>query len=640
MANVCSPQASTIASPTPQSHNRSMRKDIANLQLHEDGRGTPLPQYEKTQTVPFTLTLQEEKDKPGRFQLVVNIDPQQQKPSEGSPPKPAASKKLYANLTEIPSLGYDVSSLYQTQKSSPPSSPQEERQGWSDLDAIPPDFLQKVVPDWQVTFSRSDSTASSQSRKLADIKARIKKSGKGFVVRLLKGSSAGTNEVAEVHLGQQGNGAEPALQELDSHPRAELDASEAATTSLSPQSDTVDDHPAIFEIGTSNEPGIQRRDPQRANRLPSVPHWLSQATSDARSRVSVSEEGFSDAETLIPDVRSIADRLEEQTDLEPFSRNSSVIPTRTASVSSIVKTPTRGLSVVGPVKRVDKGNRVRGKGKAPRSDLNRSGAHKSVKRRSPRGSASDFTTIRALEHGEWLFRSRESVERVPLNESSDEQEPNECNIWQHPVRENDSTRQKARRRSSADELSGAGKPRVRLRLQTDVPRPKSANTSPVTRRKRSPRTHKPTTSSSSVHFVDENQQAEPSPLGSDVDQSDKLRKALEVALGPVPDDGTTKQNREARPIPRIEEPISEENVGEIPLPPELEIRPAPTHTRSPTMTFWGLVLSALSEKASEGIRALRERYGSEPPVPPNHVRVRWICVSPAAFLRQTSTYTP
>jgi hypothetical protein len=84
----------------------------------------PLPQFEKTQSVPFTLTLQEEKENPGEFQLVVNIDPKNQKASDGSPPKPTASKKLIANPKEVPSLGFDVSQLYQT-----PFKPQRRQAG-------------------------------------------------------------------------------------------------------------------------------------------------------------------------------------------------------------------------------------------------------------------------------------------------------------------------------------------------------------------------------------------------------------------------------------------------------------------------------------------------------------------------------
>ncbi|KAF1952940.1 hypothetical protein CC80DRAFT_169098 [Byssothecium circinans] len=581
-----------------------MRKD---LQADDDGRGTPLPQYEKTPLVPFTLTLQEEKDNPGQFQLVVNIDSQRQPPHGGNL-QPSASKKLIASLKEVPSLGYDVSPLYHTLKSSPPSSPQEEK-GWSDLDAIPPEFLEKVVPDWKVTFSRSDTTASVQSRKLADIKAKIKKSGHGFLVRLLKGSNAETeaNEVAEVHLGQH-------TKEISVKPVVAGQIAELATGCRPAELDATCSVPAIensnpatnvevFELPT-NEP-TRSTQPALDSPSPSVSHWLQQAVEPSR-RTSVLEEGwFSDAETLRSDVRSVADRLEE-TDIEPLSRYSSAIPTRSASVFSIVKTPTRGLSVVGPIRRVERAGRVRGKGKSARSDLNRSGAHKSIRRHSPRTSTHNVPTMGAVS------TMRDSSLLQPPYTSSDESGSNE-------------TARKAPRRSSKEELTQAmAKSKSQLRLQTDVPQATSANSSPVTKRKRSPRTRKSATFSSSVDIVGSSHQAEASPVWSEVDPSDELRAALDDAFGNINHD-ERRNSQESRPVPKTQEPVDVDEIGDMALPPGLEIRMPPSTTRSPVTTFWGLALSALSERALEVLSALRDRYGSDPPVPANHVRVRWTC---------------
>ncbi|KAF2469045.1 uncharacterized protein BDR25DRAFT_289215 [Lindgomyces ingoldianus] len=606
-------------------------KDIANLQLQPEGRSTPLPQYEKTQSVPFTLTLQEEKSNPGQFQLVVNIDPEHQK-ADGSPPEPAASKKLFANLQAFPSLGYDVSPLYQTQKSSPPTSPQQDPQGWSDLDAIPPDFLQKVVPDWNVTFERSASTASShsQSRRLADIKARIKKSGRGFVVRLLKGSSPETNEVAEVHLGQT-SGNDPALAELDSTPRVELDATEIPSVSPIDQTTPINHHPTVFEIGTSSEPGIRLSQtppldsPVPDGRMSSIPRWLSQTTTDNRQRNSISEEGLSDADTLIPEIRSLAERIDDDpTDLEPFSTSSSRFPTRTTSVSSIVKTPTRGLSVVGPVRRAVKGRT--GAGKSARLNLNRSDAKKSFKRRSPHDANTTFASgssvllppapvTQALRH-----RPRRSQ-----TELLEEFVSQDSGALHHTARDRLGKKDRIARRSSVEEAPTSAKQKARLRLETNVPRTKSANNSPILRRKRSPRIHQPSSSSSSVHFAEEHQNI-PSPAWSEVDASEELRNALERAFENNADDASHIHNpTPIMSVPRIEEPIDMDSVGEIPFPPNLEIRSAPVNTKNPFLTFLGLALSALSDRAFEGLHALRERYGGEPPVPPGHVRVRWTC---------------
>jgi hypothetical protein len=622
--------------PRSQPRNRSLPKDVASLQPPEEGRSTPLPQYEKTQSVPFTLTLQEERENPGQFQLVVNIDPKHQKPPGGSPPKPAASTKLIANLKEVPSLGFDVSQLYQTLKSSPPSSPKEERQGWSDLDAIPPEFLQKVVPDWKITFSRSDSTASSQSKRLADIKARIKKSGKGFVVRLLKGSNTDNDEVVDVPLGQdvQSTGNEPFLHELDSaQPRAELDGADCNAASPNDPNSEMPTSKQVFEIGTSGEAGIQRTaPPPSAARMPSVPHWLNQA---GTGRFSISEEGFSDAETLLADVRSIGDRLEDPTDIEPFSRNSSVLPTRSGSVLSIVKTPTRGLSVVGPARKIEKNSRGRVKGKSARLDLNRSGAHKSVKRRSPRTSTSDIPTTSTIESGvatPSAFRGTSFLNPPNHSESSDDPESKDYKTWQHPNRNTEAQSARTKRRSSAEELIRNTKSKSRLQIQTNVPRPSSANTSPVTRRRRSPRVPKSASYSSSASFSNELRHADASPVWSEIEESDEIREAqirdaLKKAFGRVTKDNVPSPSEESKSIPRIEEPVDEQKAADFSLPPEFEIRSERSVRGSPVTTFWGMVLSALSEKAFEGIKVLRDTYGSERPVSPDHVRVRWTCVS-------------
>lgn len=598
---------------------RAGPKDIQISQPHDDGRGTPLPQYEKTQSVPFTLTLQEEKDNPGQFQLVVNVDPKHQEVKGGTSPQPAVSKKLIASLKAVPSLGYDVSSLYHTRESSPPSSPNDEKQGWSDLDAIPPEFLNKVVPDWNVTFSRSDSTVSTQSRKLADIKARIKKSGKGFVVRLLKGSNADpeTDDVAEVHLGSKGN--------ADEGKRANPETQELAADALPVELDASTGAPAnVFEIGTSNEPGISRVEPPTAAaHLPAVNQWLHQI-SDPPRRSSILEEGLSDAETLLPDVRSIADRLED-TDIEPFSSNSSVMLGRSGSTLSIIKTPTRGLSVVGPVKRVQKAPRTKSKGKAARSNLNRSGANRSFRR-------STLSHIESLSENTPASTTKRTPEPSAAHSPSTSRQntvhfsSEDNSIWQDASSAQSSIKPLARRRSSTEQASQGKNTRSQLRLETDVPRASSANTSPVLRRKRKTRAKKQTSLSSSVDITRSSDQVQDvSPVWSEVDTSDELRAALDKAFGNVAG-GVSPETSESMPVPRIEEPIPEPDIGGI-LPHDVETRMPPPRKRNPTTIFFTLAVSALVDGATRGLTNLRDKYGSEPPVQPKHVRVRWTCVS-------------
>jgi hypothetical protein len=604
-----------------------MRKDLMNLQSHEDGRGTPLPQYEKTQSVPFTLTLQEEKDKPGQFQLVVNVDPHK-KDSDGNLLKASPSKKLVANLQEAPSLGYDVSQLYQTQKSSPPSTPQTERQGWSDLDAIPSEFLQKVVPDWKVTFSRSDSTASTQSRKLADIKARIKKSGKGFVVRLLKGN-ADANDVREVQLGRSSVEQLPTLSELDSTaPPVELDTEGTHTVS--------NDVPSgVFEIGTSGEPGIDSvPQPATTRAVSSIPQWLSQTFSEPGTRLSMLEDNLSDAETLLPDVRSVIDRMEDHTDIEQISTYGSVLPTRSSSVLSIVKTPTRGLSVVGPVRRVEKGNRVRAKGKTGRVDLNRSGARKSFIGRSPQGSISESIVSERLRNAAAAYASTHEARSDPSSwdEMSDEDANKTRNT--HKRRVQLDTQELPNRKAERQNSFPANQSRTRLRLDTRVPPSRSADTSPTTMRKSSPRINKAPKilkrdQSASPGCVRETEPAGGSPVWSEVNpaDADNIREALEVAFGEVAEDLETNLAQSKLSIPSIVEPVNDGDKGIYALPPGLEIRSAPTTAGNRLTMFCGLAMGAVLDKVVEGLQHLRATYGSEPAVPANHVRVRWTCVS-------------
>lgn len=605
-----------------------MRKDSANTQSNDDGRATPLPQYEKHQSVPFTLALQEEKENPGQFQLVVNVDPNYKKTAGGTTLKPSLSKRLIANLQEAPreapSLGYDVSQMYQTQKSSPPSTPSEDRQGWSELDAIPSEFLQKVVPDWNVTFSRSDSTASSQARKLTDIKARIKKSGKGFIVRLLKGSNTDTDEVAEVHLGRNSVTKLPTLSELDSTAApAELDAGNAPVV--------IPSVPAnVFEIGSSGEGGIERDYDRSAAVSSSIPQWLSQTSNETGLRFSTIEDTFSDAETLLPDFRSVADRMEDHTDIEPASNYTSVLPTRSNSVLSIVKTPTRGLSVVGPVQRIQKGTRVRSKGKGVRPDLNRAGARKSVKGRSPQSSMSESITFERLRRAAAAVLAPDSNPRPTSSSSddtSDEERSIESNSMQRSVPSTEQNFAKSRSQESSSFLASASgaKPKTRLSLQTDLPKPKSTKTSPVSRRKRSSRTGKSRSShpTTPISFVED---SKPGALWEEV-ESDDNREAFEKSFGSIWGENESGAGARRRSIPTIEEPINDEDIGHFALPSGLEIRSAPSSSGNRFAMYCGLAVGAMLDKVVEGIQYVRATYGSEPPVPAKHVRVRWTCVS-------------
>ncbi|EOA86604.1 uncharacterized protein SETTUDRAFT_153410 [Exserohilum turcica Et28A] len=590
------------------------------LKAVDPGRETPLPQYEQTQSLPFTLKLQEDARNPGQFQLVLNVGSNLQAPDGirlNAPVEPQHQTTSASTSDANP----------KPQSASPPTTPLSEKQGWADLDHVPPEFLQKVVPDWNVSFSRSDSTVSTQSKRLSDIKARIKKKGKGYVVRLLKGSATDLDEIAEVDLGSQTTKAQTNnVHELDS---ATLPAELCSLPSPAPSTHiSLADRPDVFEIGTSNEDGIitvQNTATPRSD--PNHPTQSRVLTGSSLARNSVAEDGMSDAETLIPDIRSMYDRADgEQTDSEPLSQPRPIAPSRSGSVSSIVKTPTRGLSLIGPVrKRVEKRTRLRTNCRTTQLELKRSDAQKSVKRRS-----ASTTTATDNSFAEVYLKSanlRQRVRPAPHKSNGYDQTSDEYETWQHPVRHNSGFRPRHLRQVSADDLQLPARSKYGLRLQTNVPKTKSAHVSPVTQRKSSPRTRRLKSSSNSP--IDAGDTDMPSsPEWQEESNSDELQAALRRALNKlVPDLDPGDQGADTKdiPVPQIIEPIDEVHVGEIPLPSEIEIRSAPTGVRHPTLMYWGLALSALSDKVYEGFKLLRDAVGPERPVPKGYVRVRWAC---------------
>ncbi|KNG46731.1 transcription factor c2h2 [Stemphylium lycopersici] len=613
---------STIASPVPLRFNRPQRT-TNELKTVDPGRETPLPQYEKIQSLPFTFNLQEDARNPGQFQLVLDIGSKQQ-----------GSDGVHLNSTTEPTNdGLGATGDSSESKPGPPSlptTPLSDKQGWSDLSHVPPEFLKKVVPDWTLSFSRSDSTVSTQSKRLADIKARFKKKGKGYVVRLLKASTTDSDEIAEVDLGSQAS--KPQLN--DTH---ELDSATLPAELYSPPSTVtcnmtgLANRPDVFEIGTSNEEGIEpvRHAVDTTPDLNHVSHMRTLAW-NSLSRNSVAEDGMSDAETLIPDVRSMIGHLdEEQTDLESFSQITSMAPSRSASTSSIVQTPKRGLSLVGPVrKRVEKRTRIRVNNRTTDLELKRSDAHKSVKHRvGPSRIATESiltdTSIKPmnLRHASSSI-TRRSNDYSPI--------PEEHGTWQHPVRYTTSAKPRSLRHLSADDIQLPSESRYGLRLKTtNLPQAKSADVSPVNHRKRSPRTRKPKTSLPSSADAN-NAGMRSSPKWQEVSHlelnSEALRRALNDVV-PHLDDfkaGASESNNN-HSVPRIVEPTDIDHVGEIPLPSEVEIRSAPAGVRNPTLIYWGLAFNALSDKVYDGFKLLRDAIGTEQPVPEGHVRVRWTC---------------
>ena len=602
-------QSPSIASPLPLRF-QCPRANPNDYPANDAGRETPLPQYEKSQSasLPFTLNLQEDSNHPGQFQLVINVGTTE-----------AATLALTASGNDVTSTDTNTkpssalgSVLYQTQKASPPTSPLDDQKDWTDIENVTPDFFHKVVPDWALEFARSDSTVSRHSRKLSDIKARIKRTGKGYVVRLLKGSSVGSLQIAEVDLnGTQAIVEESSMQELDSLPlRAEL-------SSVQPSGgfavDTSIGRPDVFEIGTSNELGTvpSRTSTVSAASAPASPPFRVPSFSHASFRSSITEGGLSDAETLVPDVRS----LENWPDNDPMDRDPArvqqpMILPRSNSVSSIVKTPTRGLSVVGPVRRVEKSHRYRNSNKAnrldrPRSDSQKGPGYHAANRQDSSNSRSKSPDMVSLDRTALRKCSRSTIHQDFFQAST-------------PFHK--------RRLSANDSTTPSHK--SKLSLQTNMPVYRSKRSSPLERRKQSSRAASPQPSSASCN--DAANGAYPpyvSPQTPKADLSKELREAVVRALGLERSPEGPKRTICELELPVIQEPSDDEAKGSISLPHEFELRSTPIDSRGQKLRFWSLAISALSDKAYAALKMLRDRYGTEPLVPHGHVRVRWTCVS-------------
>ncbi|KAH7556370.1 hypothetical protein BM1_05804 [Bipolaris maydis] len=605
-------QASTIASPVPLRFNQSPQT-TNQREVIDPGRDTPLPQYEKTQSVPFTLKLQEDAQNPGRFQLVLDIGAKLQ-PPDGLP-----LNALFNPLNTVNSATKNTTNSRQD-TSSPPTTPLSEKQGWADLDHVPPEFLNKVVPDWNVSFSRSDSTLSTQTKRLAEIKAKIKKKGKGYVVRLLKGSATDSDEIAEVDLGSDATTSRANISELDSALLpAELHSvpSSAPANIISPA-----DRPDVFEIGTSNEDGI--RHPQDSIALGTDSSGESHARQAEGSRLvqhSTTEEGMSDAETLISDLRPMDRHVDGQQ-----TYGESLIPTRSGSVSSIVKTPTRGLSLIGPVrKRVEKKTRPRVNCRTANINLKRSDAHKSTK--IPSNSTTIETEDWFDEFGTSSANVRQCQRLSPRKSKDSDRNLQDHGAWQNSVRHTGRMKSRNARHSSADDLQVPKKSKYGLRLQTNVPKTRSAHVSPVTQRKGPPKVRKHKSSSNSPGEMYDDLAS--SPDSQEASHSEVLREALRALGNVVSDPGNGDQSigdtQDPTTVHGPVELLDENCIGDILLPSETEIRSAPSGVHNPALMYWALAFGALSDKVYEGFKLLRDVVGPERPVPRGHVRVRWTC---------------
>ncbi|KAF2755268.1 hypothetical protein EJ05DRAFT_488788 [Pseudovirgaria hyperparasitica] len=297
-------------------------------------------------SVPFTLSLNEI-GRSGQFQLVVNVN------AENATDRPTGQTHQSRELQAIPSLGPHALPLHQGNKSSPTLSLSRDAQGWVDLSSIPSAFVQNAAPEWDWLPSGSGTLPHQAPTRRNDLKARIKRSGRGIIVRLRKGSTAGPSEgddVKDIHL-------------IEHQPEATPTGYELETPDVPVELDST---PIIPEIGSSG-PNLGAHVRQLAPHQYSAvgPFSVSNQTESwparspppvelpgrlARNSISVGTEGFSDAETLIHGAGPIGD-LWDETDTQSSTVPCSIVTefstttTRRNSLSSILSTPVGGLQL-------------------------------------------------------------------------------------------------------------------------------------------------------------------------------------------------------------------------------------------------------------------------------------------------------
>jgi hypothetical protein len=627
------PQSSSVPSRLPKNFDDVEKAD--NIQLPP--ATAPQTAAQEGKPIPFSLSLQEDSSRPGQYQLIVN--PYPAKDSEEAEKRQSTGKSklynkhYYALPQSLPSVGYDVSPIYRSNQPPSPISPANETQGWSDISNLPSDFVRNVAPDWQESTRKGPELVRKESLRLSDIKARIKKSSKGFIVRLKKGSTSesGLGDVKDIHLYEEKPQTAPPIAELDG-PSAPVE---------------LDSTPIIHEIGSSRplNQALNRhasQSPQDASYVGLSPFkadispWempLDAATvtrSNPRNSTRDPEGWFSDAETIVPPSLDGTWEDDGASSVAPRSEYESRTISRRSSVSSIVTTPTayRKSAVQWPADESDRGGDVLN---IQRSNVvgatlpkNTLASHDVVPSQIPSPTVS-YPKTDVPEEQESL-RVSQFLKAKPSKRLVDTSAHRRSKSFHGMDKVDDRKRRVVTRTVSAGAAYPSLRGKRKLKLQTrNLPVPsndesdtdtqarrdgiRTSNHPPKASRKRSsPR--RDAYQASALHTPETSRIRIPS-----------LRQSTS---------GNSKEQKSEATSQAV-------GSGRLPLPDTYEIRSHATRSSSRISTFVAVAATGLLSSLVQSLTWLRDQV-QESPVPAGHVRVRWTCVSLPTLLLLLISY--
>lgn len=657
------PKSDTTTTPTIPSTRVAPRSDI-------EPRG-----------IPFSISLQEDRSKPGQFQLVLNPNPEidtarqygsQQHEETTTAPSNADGQSCAGTPKLLPTLGYNVSQLYTSKAKTPPSprSPGDEDHNWSEINTVPPDFLHNVVPDWtpapdahnhlrkHESNQNSNIVTRGSSARLHDIKARFKKSGKGFIVRLRKSSvvDPADVDVKDVHL----------LEEKLDHRRP--DSTYAIELPGEPVTAELDSTPIerpVFEIGSCGQDG------SAADRLipTQLVDGLHTPTGPSTRPLSfgLEEQWLSDAETLTherPNIDTTFDEHDDDTSIDPASTTQSSNGSRRSSISSITTTPTNlhampfaALASEHEIRRIQTAqnpNQVEIQDQSaathqillerPAKDVpavweevhlasniakrdsftpflktpNRAGIRKTNRRggmRQTGGSSIHLRSMHLLEDGYETGETLSHGDSIRINNFGNG----------------------AARRPRGHGIGQRSKSFSGMKTGTDAEEHREDTSYGSSTAMSLP--DYPTKRNLKLRTKDLQAQSEPIlPQTTSAHETNHHRNFGSLSPNRPSNSAAAVSPSRRSPSVSFQEPETATNdeeadfaVGAIPLPSNYETRQPSSPNVGPLSTFIRLSFKSVLSQLSESMLWMRDQCTEELPVPPGHVRVRWTCVSRSSF---------
>lgn len=573
--------------------------------------------------------------------------------------------------------------------------------GWSEVESVSKQFLAENLPGWIASMQQAEAGGVGQKSSNADqqkpftqmIKAGVRKGRKGLVLRLLR-RTLDANEIVDLRLD---NGAvhEKSLKrtyapQLESAPEQTASANDslggpppepsppvelearppAAIVHQVPGLHEAPAEPAVFELPTSSATPVPRPAVDAPQRPPARDRAADQAAvADQAEQDAGDEDVFlatSPTESLL---RTLSFGPEEASAWsEPVMDTSD---SDYSPPSSIVPTPTKGLSVRHATHRLVKRSRpgeafASGASEGSRTlpldmeSLNRRLMQSSVKSENEQQSRMDSdnaASTESLEPQETASSSRpvHHEQKQLVRRSAKEHEvqgtpgPSSDQIKADNGKSiaigNDvatgvdrPTIETARREADSMAATSRSAPRWEgASAQHDLQIPEasgklviSTNFGPGSDRTTNnvPIVQGPVTVHTPMQVRQDDVRSQMSPHfesnGRVSTAASPMHELRDVSQGPY--DGTVT-------LPTLNLPEPDSPGGSLWLPSNIEIRPSP-EKRSPVHSFLSHATKATLTQLGRVAAGLYDAYGPEKPVPKDHVRVRWTCVSTPWFLQQ------